>query len=214
MNRDFYKVLIVGASGKGKTYMSRTMDPLTTGFINAENKPLSFKNNFKFHKRITSSKEAIDTLIEYAKNPEIKSIFFDSFSAYMELVLKEARATKKGFDVWTQYNEEIARFHELLNLIQKEVFVTGHYEVLDIEGASEKRLKVHGKQNEGLVERHHTIVMYADNKYDENGKPQYFLVLSGEGLSAKCPPDIFGEDTRIIPNDGKFILEKIEEFTK
>lgn len=99
-NRDFYKILIPGASGKGKTYMFRTMDPNTTGFINVENKPLPFKNNFKYHKRITAgSKEALDTLVEYAKNPEITSIVFDSFSAYMDLVLSEARAVKKGFDV-------------------------------------------------------------------------------------------------------------------
>lgn len=97
-NRDFYKILIPGASGKGKTYMFRTMDPNTTGFINVENKPLPFKNNFKYHKRITlGSKEALDTLVEYAKNPEITSIVFDSFSAYMDLVLSESKAAKKGF---------------------------------------------------------------------------------------------------------------------
>lgn len=208
--RDYYKILVVGASGKGKTYMSRTMDPSTTGFINVENKPLSFKNQFKYHKVATTSKEALEALIEYAKNPEIKSIFFDSFSAYMDYVLKEAKAAKKGFDVWSQYNDEIAKFHEILNLIQKEVIVTGHYEILDIEGAPEKRLKVFGKQNEGLVERHYTIVMYADSKYVDD-KPEYFLQLHGEGISAKCPPEIFDEKQR-IPNDGKFILEQIEKF--
>ena len=211
MKREYYKVLIIGASGKGKTYMSRTMNSETTGFINVENKTLSFKNTFKFHKRATTSKEALDALIEYAKNPEITSIFFDSFSAYMDYVLKEAKASKKGFDVWTQYNEEIARFHEILNLVQKEVIVTGHYEILDIEGTAEKRLKVFGKQNEGLVERHYTIVMYADNKYDDNGKVEYFLQLSGQGISAKCPPEIFGDLSR-IPNDGRYIVEQIEKF--
>ena len=214
MNRDFYKILVVGASGKGKTYMFRNMDVNTTGFINVENKPLPFKNTFKYHKRVSSAKEALDTLIEYGKNPEIKSIVFDSFSAYMDLVLADARATKRGFDVWTQYNEEISKFHSILNLVPKEVFVTGHYEILDVEGTPEKRFKVHGKENEGRVERHYTVVMYADNKYDENNKSQYYLQLSGEGISAKCPPDIFGEDVITIPNDGKYILEKVLEFVK
>lgn len=132
----------------------------------------------------------------------------------MDMILSEARATKRGFDVWTQYNEEIAKFHQILNLIQKEVFVTGHYEILDIEGASEKRFKVHGKENEGRIERHYTIVMYADSKYDENGKSQYYLQLSGQGISAKCPPDIFGEDVVTIPNDANYILEKVLEFVK
>lgn len=49
------------------------MDPEATGFINVENKPLPFKNTFKNHKRVTGgSKEAMDTLIAYAKDPSIK----------------------------------------------------------------------------------------------------------------------------------------------
>lgn len=42
--RDYYKTLVVGASGRGKTYMFRDLDPNTTGFINVEDKPLPFKN--------------------------------------------------------------------------------------------------------------------------------------------------------------------------
>ena len=68
------------------------------------------------------------------------------------------------------------------------------------------------KENEGRVERHYTVVMYADNKYNDEGKPEYYLTLNGEGLSAKCPPDIFGEDVVTIPNDGEFIYKKILEF--
>lgn len=145
MTRDYYKILVAGASGKGKTYMSRTLDENSTGYVNVENKPLPYKNKFKFHSRVTSASEAMSKLIEYAKNDEIKVIFFDSFSAYMDMVLKDARQTKRGFDVWTEYNTKIAEFHEILNKIQKEVFVTGHYEILDIEGVPEKRLKVHGE---------------------------------------------------------------------
>ena len=47
--RDYYKVLLVSQSGKGKTYSFRNMNPDTTGFVNVENKPLPFKNNFKFN---------------------------------------------------------------------------------------------------------------------------------------------------------------------
>lgn len=43
------------------------------------------------------------------------------------------------------YNEEIAKFHSLVKRIQKEVYVMGHYEILNLEGASEKRLKVQGE---------------------------------------------------------------------
>lgn len=142
--RDFYKVLVVGSSGKGKTYMFRNLNPDTTGFINVEDKPLPFKNTLKFHKRPATYQEAINALIEYAQNPNITTIVFDSFSAFMDMVLMEMRRTKKGFDIWSAYNEEVARFHQIIKKIDKEIFVTGHYEILNIEGAPEKRIKVQG----------------------------------------------------------------------
>lgn len=49
-------------------------------------------------------------------------------------------------------------------------------------------------------------------KWDENNKPEWYLTLMGEGLSAKCPPGIFGEGTVTIPNNGKDILEQIVKF--
>lgn len=213
MNRDYYKVLLCGAPGRGKTYSFKNLDPATTGFINVENKPLPFKNSYKFHTRITKNfSEVYTALSEYAKNPEVKVIVLDSFSAFVDLLLIEARKTKKGFDVWNMYAEEIGKLLTYIKIIQKEVFVTAHYEILGVEGASEKRVKVKGKEFEGLIEKEFTIVLFADNKFDENGKPQYFLNLAQEGTSAKCPPDIFGEDIFQVKNDAKLIYDKIIEF--
>lgn len=145
INRDYYKVLIAGSSGKGKTYMFRDLDPETTGFINVEDKPLPWKNNLKYHKRITNYSEVFTTLVEYANNPAINCIVVDSFSAFVDLVLIEARRTKKGFDIWNMYNEEIGKFNMLIKRVNKEVFVTAHYETLNVEGAPEKRVKVKGE---------------------------------------------------------------------
>lgn len=214
MNRDYYKVLLVGQSGKGKTYAFRNMNPLTTGFINVENKPLPFKNNFKYHKRINSYVEVLDTIKEYANNPEITEIVVDSFSAYMDLVLAEARRTKKGFDTWNMYNEEIAKFAFFVKKCEKEVYVTSHYEILGIEGNQEKRVKVKGKEMEGQVEKDYTIVLYADNKFDDKGSPEYYLNLAQEGTSAKCPPAIFGNGIYKVSNDVNEINNKIKEFVK
>ena len=214
MNRDYYKVLLVGSSGKGKTYSFRNMNPETTGFVNVENKPLPFKNNFKYHKRIETYSEVLDTIKEYAKNPDIDAIVIDSFSAYMDLVLAAARATKKGFDICNMYNEEIAKFAYFVKKCEKEVYVTAHYEILGIEGSMEKRVKVKGKEMEGQVEKDYTMVLYADNKFDDKGKPSYYFNLAQEGTSAKCPPAIFGEDIFKIDNDADMINKAIKQFAK
>ncbi len=54
--------------------------------------------------------------------------------------------------------------------------------------------------------------MYADSKFNDKGLPEYFFRLVGEGLSAKCPPDIFGPEVTVIPNDCNEVVNKIVEF--
>lgn len=210
-NRDYYKVLIIGAAGKGKTYSFRNMEETTTGFINIENKPLPFKAKFNFHARPVNVASVYKALEDYANNPLVDVIVIDSFSAFVELLLAQCRRDKKGFDVWNLYNEEIGRFLTEIKKIRKEVFITAHYEILNIEGSPEKRVKVKGKEWEGLVEREFALVMYADAKYIDE-KPVYSFKLDGEGLSAKFPPDIFGEDIRVISNDCKMVFNKILDF--
>lgn len=214
MNRDYYKVLLVGTSGKGKTYSFRNMNPETTGFINVENKPLPYKNKLKYHARPETAAGVLDVVKEYAQNKDITAIVIDSFSAYMDLVLTEARATKKGFDVWNMYAEYITKFNSYVKKCEKEVYITAHYETLGIEGSSEKRVKVKGKEFEGVVEKDYTMVLYADSKFDDKGKASYYYLLAGEGLSAKCPPDIFGAEIIKIDNDVQYIDDKIKEFVK
>lgn len=214
--RDYYKILLVSQSGKGKTYSFRNMNPETTGFVNVENKPLPFKNNFKFHARPLNTVQAKTALKEFADNPLIESIVFDSLSAYFDMLLAEARATKKGFDIWNQYNDEIGKFFNYLKDIQKEVFIPAHYEwIQDEGGAKERRVKVKGKEWEGVIEKEFTIVLYADRKIDNNTKKtDAWFELALDNSSSKCPPAIFGEDVFKIPNDSKLIFDKIIEFTE
>ena len=212
--RDYYKTMLVGSSGKGKTYSFRNMNPVTTGFINVEDKPLPFKNKFKYHSRPKTVAETKAVLREYAENKEISVIVIDSFSAYVEMLLGEARATKKGFDIWNQYNEEIGKLLNFIKSIQKEVFITAHYEILGIEGNQEKRIKVKGKEWEGLIEKEFSSVLYADNKFNDKGIPEYFFNTVQENTSAKCPPGLLGTDVMRITNDCNEINNKIIEFTK
>jgi hypothetical protein len=212
--RDYYKVLLVGGSGKGKTYSFRDMDPKTTGFINVENKPLPFKVKFDYHARITSLLEAKQAIKDFAGNDDIKCIVFDSFSAYVDLLLADCRKTKRGFDIWSTYNEEIGKMLNFIKAINKEVIVTAHYEwVQDEGGAKERRVKVKGREWEGVVEKEFTLVLYADNKV-VNNKPIYSFHTFLEDSSAKCPPGMFPEGSYTIDNNSHTVLNAILEFVK
>lgn len=210
--RDYYKVALVSSSGRGKTYSFRNMNPETTGFINIEDKPLPFKNKFKYHSRPTTTLEVKKVLKEYADNPAITTICIDSFSAYVEILLSECRVTKSGFEIWNLYAAEIGKFLAFIKTIQKEVFITAHYEILGIEGEQEKRITVKGKEYEGKIEKEFTVVLYADMKVN-NKTPEYFFTTFGEGTSAKCPPGLLGDNVTKIENDCNVIYNKILEFT-
>src|SRR6478735_4695255 len=149
-----YKVLLVGGSGRGKTYSARSMNKEITGFLNIENKPFPFKGGFKKTEFPTSTEGVLGLLRTFSKDPTIDSIFVDSFSAYVDFAMAEARATKKGYDVFNYYNEQIGKFNDHIKKVQKEVFVTAHYEILtdELGGNKERRAKVKGKEWEGMLE--------------------------------------------------------------
>ena len=211
--RDYYKILIVGPSGRGKTFSFRNMDASTTGLVHPENKPLIFEKVFKYHAKPKKFAGVMKALEDYSKNPEISCIVLESLSATLDMLLEEMRANFRGFDVWDNYNRSVTKLLNLIKSIEKEVFLTGHYEIINIEGESEKRMKTKGKEWEGVIEKEFAIVLYADSKF-ENEKPKYFFKLAAEGTSAKCPPGIFGEDVYKIPNDSNEVLKKVIQFAK
>jgi hypothetical protein len=213
--RDFYKVLLVSQSGKGKTYSFRNMNSETTGFINVENKPLPFKGKFKYHGKPTATLGVFAALKAYAENPEINCIVLDSLSACMDFFLAEAKATKKGFDIWNHYNELVAKFLDAVKKVEKEVFLTAHYEwVQDEAGAKERRTKTQGKAWEGTIEKEFSLVLYADRKLSQDGKVEAWFDMALENSSSKCPPDIFGENVFKIPNDSNEVLNAILKFVE
>jgi len=96
MANQIYQFAIVGMSGKGKTMAFRNMPVESTGFINIENKPLPFVNKFKHYSTPKDWQETYQKLIEFAKIPEITTVVLDSFSAYVDSLLRTAREIKKG----------------------------------------------------------------------------------------------------------------------
>ena len=98
-----------------------------------ESKPLPFINKFKHYSTPNNWQECYQKLIEYAKDSTIEVIILDSFSAYVDSLLKTARDTKKGFDIWNYYNEEIGKLQYLIKKYPKHLIVTGHYEWVETE---------------------------------------------------------------------------------
>lgn len=190
----------------------RNMNPETTGFINMESKPLPFINKFKHYSTPNNWQECYQKLIEYAKDSTIEVVILDSFSAYVDSLLKTARDTKKGFDIWNYYNEEIGKLQYIIKKYPKHIIVTGHYEWVETEeGAIEKRLAVKGKEWKGMLEKDYTVVHYADMTVKE-GKREYFITLNGDGKSsAKTPPMFLEEGEEKIVNDYNLFIDRVND---
>jgi hypothetical protein len=214
MANQIYQFAIVGMSGKGKTMAFRNMDQETTGFINIENKPLPFVNKFKHYSTPKDWQETYQKLIEFAKNPEITQVVLDSFSAYVDSLLRTAREIKKGFDVWNLYNEEIGKLMYIIKRYPKEIFMTANYEWVETEeGAVEKRVSVKGKEWKGLIESNFTIVHYADMKITADKKREYYFTLNSDGRSSAKTPPMFlvDEMEQETSNDANSFLKRVRE---
>jgi len=209
-----YQFVIVGQSGKGKTYCFRNMDQNTTGFINMENKPLPFINNFVYYSTPNNWQEAYQKLIEYAKDDKITCVVLDSLSSYLDSVMKTARETKKGYDIYSYYSEILSQLMYIIKKYPKDIFLTAHYELVDVDGAyTEKRIKVNGKSWEGNVESQFTCVIYSEMKKSETLREYYFRLQNDGNDSAKMPPMFIealdGSDK--IPNDANELLKVVHQ---
>lgn len=217
--RSFYgKLAIVGPTGAGKSYLAKTADRATTGYINMERKPLPFKDGGPFlnmgqPKNWSSFKANLE---KYGADPAIKRIIIDSQTMAFNTLNKEMSMNFSGFDIYKNYNRQVYEYIELLKNIEKDIIVFSHDEWLKVEGEGKKRMmSVHGKEFEGKIEQHFTIVLYTGTRM-KDGKPQYFLRTFEQDTSTKVPegmfPDKNGENLLEIPNDAKYIFDCMESY--
>jgi hypothetical protein len=213
----FSKIAIVGQTGDGKSYLSKTLDRTTCGFINVENKPLPYKSApFNYHGVPKTWAGFIKNLKDFSENPDIKSIFIDSQTMAFGILNSEMKKNFTGWDVAKYYNSQVYDYFTYLKSIEKDVFVLSHDELVKIgDVGKQKRMVVHNKEFEGKVEEQFTIVLYTGKRI-EDSKPHYFLKTFEEDTSAKCPegmfPDKNGNNLLEIPNDGQYILKAVEEY--
>ena len=205
---DYGKVLVIGPSGYGKSYLSKSANPETTGYINVERKPLPFKGQFAFTGKPRTWNGFLKNLEDYGNNPEIKNIIIDSQSMAFDMLHSEMKQSYKGFDIYSNYNKELVKYFNLLKDIEKDVIVTSHDETIAEQGYKQRKAKVHGKEFEGRVEAQYTVVLFADKRL-KDGQPVYLLRTFQEDTSTKVPEGLFGNEME-IPNSADYIFSALE----
>lgn len=218
ITRTYYsKVAIVGPTGTGKSYLTKTADRNDTGYINIENKPLPYKADpFKFEGRPKTWEGFMKNLKDYAENPDINFIIIDSQTEAFQILNTEMQKSYSNWDIAKHYNRKVREYLVYLKSIEKDIIVFSHDEFIKIgEEGKKKRMFVHNKEHDGKIEEHFSCVLYTSTKL-MNGKPTYFLRTFEEDTSTKTPEGLFpssnGENLLEIPNDANYIFAAVKKY--
>jgi hypothetical protein len=217
-------VLIVGGSGTGKSRSIINLPPENTLIFNPEGKALPFENAVKFKGRKLSgfnSPAEIDKFFKIAAaEPSIKYIVYDSFTEYLELLMREAKQVQKGYDIYNYYNAQIGTFLISLRKIKnKIVILTGIDAIEKIEQPSGEKVAkrffdVEGKVWRAKIESKFSIVLFTDPQIQPGSKPpkiDYKFATQTDGItSAKSPEGLF--PSYYINNDLKEVVDRVKKY--
>ncbi len=194
-------VLILGASGSGKSASLRNFDTEEIGIYNVASKPLPFRKqmmlvNHVSYERIMASLQS-NTLKCYAIDDSQYLMAFDLFDRVKEI----------GYQKFTDCAK---KFYDLIQTVINKtsddtiVYFLHHTERTD---DGHVKAKTSGKMldNQLTLEGLFSIVLLADT----DGKEHNFITQSDGFTTAKSPMEMFDP---VIPNDLKAVDTAIREY--
>ena len=206
-------VLLMGASGSGKSTSLRNLPAEETAIINITNKPMPFRN--KDNKKIVCLKdfnadsydELYKQIIKAIQGTKKRIVVVDD-SSYMMSFENFEKATNKGYDKFTTMAKN---YYDLIKSAiscdgEKIVYIITHEEIDDVNQLY--RPKTIGKMlsNQLVIEGLFSIVLRSVYK---NG--EYIFQTQNDGTSVcKSPMDMF--EQKEMPNDLYEVDKLIREY--
>jgi hypothetical protein len=207
-------IFIVGPSGSGKSTSLRNLDPATTVILNTEQKALPFRKGLDFKLNIPipdmkSFHQAFDKAIASAV---AKTIVIESFTSMIEMQYIKSKAAYSGYDIWSDYADEINRILRLSKATDKYIVFLGIDGVIEgANGVEERYVYVQGKLKK-QVEKEFVMVLYTDMITTEKGSEYQFVTnkqAGYENTGIKSPMDMLPPR---MPNDIAEVIKHIEAY--
>lgn len=221
------EILIVGASGTGKSTSVEHLNPKETFIINVVNKPLPFKGWKSLYKQFnkenpdgnyyaTDDAKLIINMMKHIseKMPHIKNIIVDDYqysfaNEYMRRINEAGfkKFSEIGQNAWSIVNTSKSLREDLMV-----VFLT-HSEVdLDAAGNKITKAKTIGKLMDSVItlEGMFTIVLYTEAIKTEKGMEYNFVTQNDGTNTCKSPRGMF--ESVKIPNDLALVRKCVEEY--
>ena len=227
------KVLILGHPGSGKTSSARGLDPKSTFIICPDEKALPFKgwrNNYKTiydekgkidlantNLYQTTSPQVVKQLLRAISEskPETKVVLIDTITSLMiSEVMK--RMGEKGYEKFNDFAADTYQIIKMIDGLRSDltVIVVAHVEEnYDAEGSLRVSFMVPGGKllkEKIKVDGMFTTVLYTEVEVKDSKPSYYFLTQNNGKNSCKSPEGMFTEMR--IPNDLKFVLNRIKEY--
>lgn len=205
-------IMILGASGSGKTTSLEHLDPKLTFYIDADGKGLSWKgwrnqyNKTNKNYFVCDDPNFIYSLMQQIndKQKQIKYLVIDTLNGCM--VADEFRRSKdKGYDKWLDLATSVYNIVDYANKMRDDltVILIGHTQTSD-DGFT-CMLTNGRKLNKICLESKMTTVLLAKA---EDGK--YVFETRARNSTAKTPKGAF--DTDEIPNDVMLVIDALKDY--
>lgn len=220
-------IMILGASGSGKSSSIKTLDPKKTVIINVLKKRLPFKGsqsmynaenknlfNIDSYETITSYLKSISDKAQHVENVVIDDITY--------VLRKEYYATAKQSG-YNKFVDMASHFQQIISTIESlrdnlNVFLLMHCEeIVSDNTIIGYKASTIGKMIDSSYNPIEVvpILLFAKPKYDEKGNAQYGfythrIMVGTTELPAKSPADMFEQD--YIPNDLGLVVKTMNEY--
>ena len=206
-------VLLMGASGSGKSTSLRNLPAEETAIINITNKPMPFRN--KDNKKIVCLKdfnadsydELYKQIIKAIQGTKKRIVVVDD-SSYMMSFENFEKATNKGYDKFTTMAKN---YYDLIKSAiscdgEKIVYIITHEEIDDVNQLYRPKTIGRMLSNQLVIEGLFSIVLRSLYK---NG--EYIFQTQNDGTSVcKSPMDMF--EQKEMPNDLFEVDKLIREY--
>lgn len=206
-------IMILGASGSGKTTSLEKLDPKQTFYIDADGKGLSWKGwRQQYNKsnknyflcddpnQIYAIMQQIDT-----QQKQIKYLVVDTLNGCM-VADEMRRAKEKAYDKWMDLAQSVYNIVDYSNKMRDDltVILIGHTQTSD-DGFT-CMLTNGRKLNKICLESKMTTVLLS--RINDNG--DYVFETRARNSTAKTPRGAF--DTDEIPNDIMLVIDALKDF--
>ena len=195
-------VLILGASGSGKSASLRNFEPAEVGVFNVAGKPLPFRKKMSY----VNNNATYETITASLQKNTLNCYVIDDVQYLMAFEFFD-RAKETGFAKFADLGNHFYNLLKFIRLWTRDdtiVYLLAH---TDVEDSGYVKMKTLGRMlDEKLcVEGLFSVVLLAET----NGKEHWFTTQSNGRTTAKSPMEMF--DFK-IPNDLKMVDNTIREY--